>query len=93
MYKQFYAAAIVMLAQQGKLSLDDDVRKHVPELPDYGARITVRDLLTHPPSARPDTPRPKRAPPIQMAFQARSYSLRGGAGLISYCALGRAPTF
>jgi CubicO group peptidase (beta-lactamase class C family) len=47
MYKQFYAAAVVMLVQQGKLSLDDDVRKYVPELPDYGARITVRNVLTH----------------------------------------------
>ena len=46
-FKQFYAAAVLMLVRQGKLSLDDDVRKHVPELPDYGTRITVRDLLAH----------------------------------------------
>jgi CubicO group peptidase (beta-lactamase class C family) len=46
-FKQFYAAAILILVRQGKLSLDDDVRKYVPELPDYGARITVRDLLAH----------------------------------------------
>jgi len=45
--KQFTAAAIVLLAQQGKLSLDDDVRKHVPEVPDYGKPITLRHLLTH----------------------------------------------
>jgi CubicO group peptidase (beta-lactamase class C family) len=45
--KQFTAAAIVLLAQQGRLSLDDDVRRHVPELPDYGATITLRHLLTH----------------------------------------------
>jgi CubicO group peptidase (beta-lactamase class C family) len=45
--KQFTAAAIVLLAQQGKLALDDDVRKHVPELPDYGTPITIRHLLTH----------------------------------------------
>lgn len=46
-YKQFYAASIVLLARQGKLSLDDDIRKHIPEMPDYGSVITVRDLLTH----------------------------------------------
>lgn len=46
-YKQFIAAAILMLEQQGKLSLDDDIRKYVPEIPDYGARITVRHLLDH----------------------------------------------
>ena len=45
--KQFTAAAIMLLARDGKLSLDDDVRKYIPELPDYGARITIRHLLTH----------------------------------------------
>ena len=45
--KQFTAAAVVLLAQQGKLSLDDDVRKHIPEVPNYGAPITIRHLLTH----------------------------------------------
>ena len=45
--KQFTAAAVILLAQQGKLSLDDDVRKHVPEVPDYGAKITLRHLLNH----------------------------------------------
>ncbi|HYR07540.1 MAG TPA: serine hydrolase domain-containing protein, partial [Longimicrobium sp.] len=45
--KQFTAAAIVRLAQQGKLSLDDDVRRHVPEVPDYGTPITLRHLLNH----------------------------------------------
>jgi CubicO group peptidase (beta-lactamase class C family) len=45
--KQFAAASIVLLAQQGKLTLDDDVRRHVPELPDYGHRITIRHLLNH----------------------------------------------
>ncbi len=45
--KQFTAAAIVLLAQQGRLSLDDDVRKHIPEVPDYGTPITIRHLLTH----------------------------------------------
>ena len=45
--KQFTAAAIVLLARQGKLSLDDDVRRHIPEVPDYGTPITLRHLLNH----------------------------------------------
>jgi CubicO group peptidase (beta-lactamase class C family) len=47
MSKQFAAASIVLLAQQGKLSLDDDVRKFIPELPDFGSRITIRHLIHH----------------------------------------------
>lgn len=34
--KQFTAAAIILLAQRGRLSLDDDVHKYIPELPDFG---------------------------------------------------------
>ena len=45
--KQFTAAAVVLLAQDGKLSLDDDIRRVLPEMPDYGAPITIRHLLTH----------------------------------------------
>jgi len=45
--KQFTAAAVLLLAQQGKLSLDDPARKYIPELPDYGAPITIRHLLNH----------------------------------------------
>jgi CubicO group peptidase (beta-lactamase class C family) len=45
--KQFTAFAIATLAAQGRLSLDDDVRKHLPELPDFGQRITLRHLLHH----------------------------------------------
>ena len=45
--KQFTAAATVLLAIDGKLGLDDDVRKYVPELPDYGQKITIRHLLNH----------------------------------------------
>jgi len=47
MSKQFTAASIALLAQQGKLSLDDDVRKYIPELPDFGQRITIRHLVHH----------------------------------------------
>ncbi len=45
--KQFTAFAILLLAEQGKLSLDDDIRDHVKELPDLGETVTIRNLLTH----------------------------------------------
>jgi CubicO group peptidase (beta-lactamase class C family) len=45
--KQFTAAAVLLLAREGKLTLDDDIRKHITELPDYGHRITIRHLLNH----------------------------------------------
>jgi CubicO group peptidase (beta-lactamase class C family) len=45
--KQFVAAAILLLVEEGKLSLSDDVRKHVPELHDFGHTITIDHLLTH----------------------------------------------
>ncbi|MBR2647615.1 MAG: beta-lactamase family protein [Sediminibacterium sp.] len=45
--KQFTAAAILLLSQEGKLSLQDDIRKYFPEIPDYGHTITVSHLLHH----------------------------------------------
>ncbi|MGH7443605.1 MAG: serine hydrolase domain-containing protein, partial [Longimicrobiales bacterium] len=45
--KQFTAAALVLLANDGRLSLDDDVREYIPELPDYGSTLTIRHLLNH----------------------------------------------
>ena len=45
--KQFTAMASVMLVKERQLSLDDDVRQYVPELPDFGETITVRHLLQH----------------------------------------------
>src|ERR1700728_4513333 len=45
--KQFTAMAILLLAQQGKLSLDDPMRKYLPELPDYGPSLTIRQVLSH----------------------------------------------
>jgi len=46
--KQFTASAIVLLAQDGKLSLDDDIRRYLPEVPNFGGqKITIRNLLTH----------------------------------------------
>ena len=45
--KQFTAAAVLLLVRDGKLALDDPVRKYVPELPDYGPPLTVRMMLQH----------------------------------------------
>ena len=53
--KQFTAAAIALLAQEGKLSLDDEVRKYIPELPDFGTPITLRHLIHHTSGLRSQT--------------------------------------
>lgn len=45
--KQFTAMGLLLLQADGKLSLDDDIRKHIPELPDFGTPITLKHLLTH----------------------------------------------
>jgi CubicO group peptidase (beta-lactamase class C family) len=45
--KQFTAFAVLLLDEDGKLSIDDDVRVHVPELPDYDTAISIRHLLHH----------------------------------------------
>jgi CubicO group peptidase (beta-lactamase class C family) len=45
--KQFTAAALLLLAQQGKLTLEDPIRKYLPELPDAYAAITIRHLIHH----------------------------------------------
>ena len=45
--KQITAMAMLLLAQEHKLSLDDDVRKHLPEIPDYGSTISIRHMLHH----------------------------------------------
>ncbi len=45
--KQFAAFAIHLLASEGKISLDDDIRKYLPEMPDYGDIVTVRHLVHH----------------------------------------------
>jgi CubicO group peptidase (beta-lactamase class C family) len=45
--KQFTAFAIMLQAERGKLSLDDDIRTHIPELPEFDETITVRHLITH----------------------------------------------
>jgi len=45
--KQFAAFAIHLLAADGKISLDDDIRKYLPEMPEYEAAVTVRHLVHH----------------------------------------------
>src|SRR5688500_6977817 len=45
--KQSTAAAVLLLAQEGKLSPDDPARRYVPELPEYGAPLTIRHMLQH----------------------------------------------
>jgi CubicO group peptidase (beta-lactamase class C family) len=45
--KQFTAMALVLLEEDGKLSLDDELHKYLPELPDYGHPLTIRQLLQH----------------------------------------------
>src|SRR5512132_3762482 len=45
--KQFTAMSIVLLARDGKLSLDDPIQKWVPEVPSFGTTIRLRHLLNH----------------------------------------------
>lgn len=45
--KQFCAFAIALLVDEGRIALDDDIRTHMPELPDFGHTITLRHLLHH----------------------------------------------
>ncbi|MFO7999144.1 MAG: serine hydrolase [Bacteroidales bacterium] len=45
--KQFTGFAIALLEERGKLSLNDDVRKHIPELPDLGHKVSLLHLLSH----------------------------------------------
>lgn len=45
--KQFTAMSILLLVEQGKLSLSDDIRKYLPEIPDYGVLITIQNLIHH----------------------------------------------
>lgn len=45
--KQFTVFSILLLADQGKLSLDDDIRNFIPEVPDFGEKISLRHLASH----------------------------------------------
>lgn len=45
--KHFLTFGLLLLEEQGKLSLDDDIRKHIPELPDFEQKVTLRHIITH----------------------------------------------
>lgn len=45
--KQFTAMCVVLLDKQKKISLDDDIRKYLPEIPDYGQKIAIKHLIHH----------------------------------------------
>ena len=45
--KQFTGLSVAMLVQQGKLSVDDDIHKYLPDVPDFGQPITIQNLLHH----------------------------------------------
>ena len=45
--KQFTAMAILLLAKEGKLSLEDDIQKHLPDVPTFGRQITLRHFFHH----------------------------------------------
>ncbi len=45
--KQFTAAAIMLLSEEGRLAVSDDLRKYLPDYPTYGHKITIENLLTH----------------------------------------------
>jgi CubicO group peptidase (beta-lactamase class C family) len=45
--KQFTAAAVAIASAEGYFSLDDEIRKYIPEMPDFGAPITISDLIHH----------------------------------------------
>lgn len=45
--KQFTATAILMLVQDGKINLEDDIHTYIPEMPQYNHKITIRHLLNH----------------------------------------------
>src|SRR5687768_3037669 len=57
--KQFTAVAILMLVEQGKLSLDDDLTKFLPDYPTKGQKITITHLLTHTSGIKPYTSLPE----------------------------------
>lgn len=45
--KQFTGLAVAILIDRGKLALEDDIRKYIPEMPDYGSQITIANLVNH----------------------------------------------
>lgn len=45
--KQFVAMCVLLLEEEGRLALDDDIREYLPDFPDYGTPITIRHLVHH----------------------------------------------
>jgi CubicO group peptidase (beta-lactamase class C family) len=69
--KQFTAAAILRLVESGKLKLDDDVGKLLPDAPLHGKHVTVAQLLTHTSGLKnytelPETMKPLPLPPARL---------------------------
>jgi CubicO group peptidase (beta-lactamase class C family) len=100
--KQFTAAAILQLAEQGRLSLDDEVTRHLPTYPTQGHRVTVRRLLDHTSGIRSYTEIPEfgaiatRSLPqdtLVALFASRPFDFAPGAGQVynnsAYFLLGR----
>lgn len=63
--KQFTAVAALLLVDEGKLSLDDEITKFFPDYPTHGRRITVEHLLTHTSGIRSYTSMPAWAPTLR----------------------------
>lgn len=67
--KQFTAAAILMLQERGKLSVEDDITKYLPDYPTHGRKITIHHLLTHTSGIPEFTILPERKPYEGMTVQ------------------------
>lgn len=82
-HKQFVAASVLLLVEDGKLTLDDDVRRHLPELADFGHRITVLHLLNHTSGIRDWPPLQAMAPEgtdvLALIFRQRELNFVPGA--------------
>lgn len=72
--KQFTAYSIVLLARQGKLKLDDDIRNYLPWMADFGRKITIRNLLNHTSGIRDD---------IGLADASGLFSRKGSQGILT----------
>jgi len=80
--KQFTGLAVAMLIEQGKLSLDDDVRKHLPDVPDFGKPITLGHLVHHTSGLR-DWPEAFRLSNVDLTM-AESDLLHRGKRLVQF---------
>ena len=78
--KPFTALSVMLLAQQGKLSLDDEVWKHVPEWVNRQDRITIRHLLAHTAGLRDAFLLIELVPPIAPGVDINTHILRTLAG-------------